>query len=79
MITYVYVLKSKASEDIYVGSTSDLANNLKEHNQGDYPDTSESKPWELIYVEDYDSPREAKNREGFLKTAVGRNELDSIC
>jgi len=60
---YVYILKSKRDEDLYVGSTGDLKRRLVEHNSGKVFSTQLRKPLVLIYYEAYRSEQDARRRE----------------
>jgi putative endonuclease len=73
---YVYVLWSNKLQKRYVGFTSDLTKRLSEHNSGKSPFTKSGLPWKLIYSEKYSTETEARSREKFLKSGVGRKFLD---
>lgn len=75
---YVYILLSLSHQTRYVGSTADVNKRLKEHNLGKCSYTSGRMPWQLIYVEEYNTRTEAVAREKFLKTGKGRELLDKI-
>lgn len=76
---YVYVLKSLRNKKRYVGSTKNLPEErLKQHNWGSNTWTKHNGPFELIYKESYSTLTEARKRENFLKSGVGREELDRI-
>ena len=75
-MNYVYVLWSEKLQKRYVGSTSDIANRLKEHNHGKTTFTSRGIPWILIYQEEFSTLSEARKRESFLKSGSGRSWLD---
>lgn len=64
---YVYILKSKFDEDLYIGSTKDLKRRLAEHNDGKVFSTKLRKPFVLIYYEAYRSEQDARKREQQLK------------
>jgi len=64
---YIYILKSKKDGQCYTGSTNDLKNRLKEHNNGKVLSTKARKPFELIYYEAYKAEHDARNREKRLK------------
>lgn len=51
---------------------------MKEHNTGKSKFTKAGIPWKLIYQESYQSNQEARQRELFLKSGVGRKLLDKI-
>ncbi len=52
--------------------TSNLPRRLKEHNSGKTKSTKGFKPWKLFFFEDFDSRKEARNREKYLKSGIGR-------
>ena len=64
---YVYVLKSLNNHSLYIGSTSDITNRVKEHNSGASLSTKRYIPWVLIYSESYFSKEDALIREHNLK------------
>ena len=74
---YVYVLQSERTGRRYTGSTADVAARLERHNGGRSKATSPGRPWSLIHTEAFDTRAEAVHRESYLKTGVGREELDT--
>jgi len=64
---YIYILKSKIDNNLYVGSTNDLKRRFKEHNDGKVISTKFRKPLELIYYEAYKVERDCRKREHNLK------------
>lgn len=64
---YVYMLRSKRDNDLYVGSTNDLKRRFKEHNEGKVYSTKLRIPFELIYYEAYKAEKDARTREHNLK------------
>jgi len=66
-MNYVYVLKSSADSELYVGSTNDLKRRLREHNTGKSYSTNWRGPFELIYYEAYKNIDDARIREKALK------------
>ena len=78
-MSFVYVLKSLKNGKRYVGSTDLLPEDrLKEHNYGSNKFTKGNRPFILVHKEEYYTKKEAKNRENFLKSGVGRKFLDQI-
>lgn len=65
---YVYVLKSKRDNRLYIGSTSNLRLRLKEHKEGFVRSTRYRRPLEFIYCEVYKDERIARKREKQLKS-----------
>ena len=64
---YVYILKSKKDDKLYIGYTEDLRRRLKEHKQGRSFNTKHRLPVELIYYEAYKNIDDAKDREKSFK------------
>ena len=75
---YVYVLFSEKLNKRYIGSTHDVNNRLREHNTSKSKFTKTGIPWKLIYQESYQTNLEARRRELFLKSGVGKKLLDQI-
>jgi putative endonuclease len=73
---YVYVIKSKTTDKIYIGQTSDLGRRLSQHNDRNLGKRSYTKlqgdNWEIIYKEEFITRVEAVNREKQLKSYRGR-------
>ena len=64
---YVYVLQSVTkAEKFYLGSTKDLKQRFKSHNQGENKATKGDQ-WKLVYYEAYISEVTARKREQTLK------------
>jgi putative endonuclease len=77
-MVYLYVLKSKHSPKTYTGITADMSRRLLEHNSGYSEFSSRYKPWEVVYTEELLSMKEARVREKYFKSAVGRRKLKQI-
>jgi putative endonuclease len=74
---WIYVLWSYKLHKRYVGLTGKTpADRLIEHKHGKTPFTSNGIPWILIHSESYETFSEARKRELFLKSGVGRKYLD---
>jgi len=67
MMHHFYVLKSKKSEQLYFGYTSDLKERLLQHNSGLVKSTKPHIPFKLVYCESYLSKDDAKHREYSVK------------
>ena len=74
----VYVLKSLKNGNLYKGFSKSIAKRLKLHNSGHVKSTKNARPWELVYFEDVRDLVEARRREIFLKSGVGRKYLSDI-
>lgn len=64
---YVYIIKSRKNNSLYIGRTRDVEKRLQRHNIGNSSATKKYRPWVLAYVEGYFSEEDAINRERNLK------------
>ena len=64
---YMYILKSKKDDNLYIGSTNDLRQRLSEHNSGKVRLTKSRVPFELRYYESFYKEIDARKREFSLK------------
>ncbi|EAZ82345.1 GIY-YIG nuclease family protein [Algoriphagus machipongonensis] len=74
----VYALKSEKDGRIYVGFTQDINRRLKEHNSGKTRSTKGWVPWFIIFAEEVETREEARAREIYLKSGVGKEYLKSL-
>ena len=75
---YVYVLKSKVKDFIYIGFSEDLKTRVKTHNKGQNTSTKPYIPLELIHYEAYMDFKDAKRREIYLKSNKGKTTLKTM-
>ena len=76
---FAYALRSEVVDGgFYVGMTSRLQQRIKEHNAGRNRSTRPRLPFELVYVEHFDSRTAARSREKYLKSGVGRELLKKV-
>jgi putative endonuclease len=65
---YFYILQSQIDQNyFYKGSTSDLQERLKKHNNGEVASTKPRRPWRIVYYEAYISEKAARVRERSVK------------
>lgn len=72
---YVYVLKSRLDEKLYIGYTADLKERFRKHQNGEVASTKSRRPLDLIFYEAYKSKEDAERRERYFKTAKGKSSL----
>ena len=73
---YVYVLKSKKYDQLYIGSTNDLRARVLKHNRGEIKSTKNKRPYIVLYYEAYRIESDARRREKMLKLrGQARNQL----
>ena len=68
---YVYVLQNQKG-NWYIGSTRDLRKRILRHNSGMNKSTKYGLPWKLIYCEICLNKDDARAREKYLKSGMGR-------
>lgn len=75
---FVYAIQSQIDKRIYVGMSVAVSKRLLEHNSGKTKSTKGYRPWQLIYTESLPSRLEARQREKYLKSGVGKEFLKSL-
>ena len=70
----VYILHSRSTSRFYVGSSrmGSAEGRLKSHNSGKTRSTKAGRPWSLIYEEQCSDYTDARRKENYLKSGVGR-------
>jgi putative endonuclease len=74
----VYAIKSLVKNYIYVGLTTKLNDRFKRHNSGYERTTRSYKPFELIFTEEHNLRQDARKREKYLKSGIGKEFLKSL-
>lgn len=69
---YTYVLLSRKDGNRYIGYTRNLQRRITEHNSGESFSTAFRRPLDLIYCEACLSEEDARQREDYFKTTIGR-------
>ena len=72
---FIYFLLSLKNNDLYIGSTENVARRVVLHNVGKARSTKAYRPWKLLGYEDCASRSEAVRRERFLKTGQQKDIL----
>ena len=72
---YTYVIRSKKDDNWYTGSTNNIRKRLKEHNDNKVSSTKSRTPFELIYYEACMNEQDARAREKYLKSGMGKRYL----
>lgn len=72
---YVYIIQSLKDKGIYIGFTENLAERIKEHNDGKTKSIKARLPFRLIYYEAYLNKTDARKREIHLKKSGQQREL----
>jgi putative endonuclease len=77
-VYYVYAINSLSRTYIYVGISDNVARRVSQHNSGSNKTTRAYRPFELIYSESYPTRAQARLREKYLKSGVGKEFLKSL-
>jgi putative endonuclease len=72
---YIYLLSSRKNGRWYIGSTNNVGKRILKHNSGKNKSTKYGVPWKLIYCEISLNKQDARAREKYLKSGLGRRYL----
>jgi len=75
---WVYIIKSQKDNKFYTGITNNVERRLIEHSIGriSTPSTLNRGPFVLVYKESFNTRKEARGKEKFLKSGAGRDWRD---
>jgi predicted GIY-YIG superfamily endonuclease len=69
---YTYILLSSKSHIFYFGSTIDLQQRIKLHNNGKVDSTKPHLPWKLVWYCGFTTEKESRDFETYLKSGSGK-------
>lgn len=72
---FTYVLQSQKDKHFYTGSTNDLRKRFKDHQLNKVFSTKSRGPLSLIYYEACLNEQDARLREKYLKSGMGKRYL----
>ena len=75
MFYYTYILQSKKDKKWYTGSTNNLQKRFKRHNNNEVISTKGRGHFTLIYYEASLNEQDARQREKYLKSGMGKRYL----
>ena len=78
MSAYCYILYSTKLNKYYVGSTIDVERRLEEHNRGKEKFTKTGTPWNLMYKEQFEELKQARERERYIKKMKSRLFIEKL-
>jgi putative endonuclease len=78
IMIYVYAISSKNFNYIYVGMTANIENRIFRHNSGRERTTKPYIPYLLLYVEECNNRIEARIREKYWKSGIGKEKLREL-
>ncbi|WP_299671606.1 GIY-YIG nuclease family protein [uncultured Polaribacter sp.] len=75
---YVYAISSVEGNYIYVGLTSNLEERIFRHNGLREKTTKPYAPFTLLFFEEVTTRMEARKREKYWKSGIGKEKLRSL-
>ena len=72
---YAYILLSEKDDKFYTGFTNDLKRRINEHSNGRVDSTKDMLPMKLIYYEACIDEKDARAREKYLKSGMGKRYI----
>jgi putative endonuclease len=75
---YTYAIKSKVRNYIYVGLSSNMERRLSDHNGKRNKTTAPYAPFDVLLIEEYPTRADAREREKYLKSGIGKEFLKSL-
>ena len=78
MIFYIYAIRSKNKNYIYVGITKNINDRINRHNLGREKTTKYYKPFEIIFLTVVNNRKIARQVEVYLKSGCGKEFLKTM-
>ena len=75
---FTYAISSQNRNYIYVGITNNFERRFSEHQSGNNKTTKAYRPFHTILVEEHNSRVEAREREKYLKSGIGKEFLKKL-
>ncbi|HLK31196.1 MAG TPA: GIY-YIG nuclease family protein [Puia sp.] len=72
----MYILYSAKIDRYYIGSCEDINIRILQHNSGRNKSTKSGVPWEIKYIEEFQSRAEAQSREIQIKKKKSRKYIE---
>jgi putative endonuclease len=77
-VFYTYIIQSEPTGRYYIGSTQDIEERLKRHNEGRGKYTKNKGPWKLRYTEKFADLSSARKRENFIKRQKSKKYIETL-
>ncbi len=65
---YTYILNNPLTDRYYIGSTNNIDRRIKQHSKGYTRTSNILKTFKLVYTEEFETVKEARDREKQLKS-----------
>ena len=73
-----YILFSESLQQYYTGSTLDIEQRLRDHNNGLSKHTSKGRPWRMVYSVECNSKTDALKLENKIKKRGAKRYLEDL-
>ena len=74
-MNHVYILQSEKNGRFYIGSTTDLDERIKKHQQGSVLSTKPYRPWKIAFKQEFESYSDARKAELKIKRYKRRDYI----
>lgn len=75
---YVYILRSLKNQRFYIGSTIDVNNRFKKHQDGLVFSTKRNRPYKIELTQEYSTITQAKQIEYRIKNLKRKDYIEKI-
>jgi len=75
IVFYTYVISSLKNKYLYVGLTNNPERRVAQHQNKKEKTTAPYSPFRILLIEEFQTRQEARNREKYLKSGVGKEWL----
>jgi putative endonuclease len=75
---FVYALRSLQDGNLYIGISQNPDKRLRMHNKGVTSSTRSRRPFTLVFREPCKSKKEAREKEKYYKSGIGRETLKKL-
>ena len=75
---YIYILKSDKYDKYYTGISQNPQRRLEYHNTIEKGFTSRYRPWEIVFIKEFDSKKEAMTNEKRIKNWKSRKMIEKV-
>ena len=75
---FVYAISSAFRPYIYVGISNNIKRRINQHNRGYNRTTKPYAPFNVILIEQYETRMQARQREKYLKSGIGKEFLKTL-
>ena len=73
---YCYILYSAKLDRYYVGHSENVDKRIIQHNSGDSAFTSKTEDWVIVYQQQFQTRKEARDRETEIKKKKSRKYIE---